>query len=122
MGIHQEQSNMSLANWEVVDPGDAGAIRSDQSGVCNLISVTGNETRTLDDPAKIGLYLLLNLDTDGATDLVITADSDINAAGENIMTFDTVDTRILLISCTVAGALVWRAFLPQPATEIPTLS
>lgn len=122
MGIHQEQSNMSLANWEVVDPGDAGAIRADQSGVCNLASISGNETRTLGDPEKIGLYLLLNYDDDTGTQIAVTAASDINANGDNIMTFTAEDTRILLISCKVAGALVWRAFLPQPATEIPSLS
>lgn len=92
----------------VADPADAGDIPVTRSATVALTSVTiGGETRALAIPSLAGTTLLLAFDVDGG-DIVITAASGINVAGNTIMTFDTVGQYIKLEAAQVAGVMVWR--------------
>lgn len=98
-----------IANTPVpifADPGNAGAIDVRYSGMTELVSA-GAETRTLAAPKYPGQQCFLHMDTDGG-DIVITAASAINAAGNTIMTFADVRDNITLRGVTVGGALRWE--------------
>ena len=45
---------------------------------------------------------------DGGGDRVVTVTGNVNAAGNNTITFATAGEYIVLEAFTVAGALVWR--------------
>lgn len=95
-----------LTGGLIADPGDGNAIPVTRSGYVPLVT-GGAETRTLADAAAPGLTLDLYLKTDGG-DCVITAASDIDQAGNNVMTFDTVGEHIRLTSIEDGADYEWR--------------
>lgn len=96
------------ASLEIEDPGDAGVITSEgKSHVVCAMTSGGAETRTLPDPTRVGIVLCLNLNVDGGA-VVVTAASDVNQAGDNIMTFADAGDEITLKSVFLTNALVWR--------------
>jgi hypothetical protein len=89
------------------DPGASGNILTPASGFINLVTV-GAETRTLDDPQFEGELLDLFFETD-AGNCVVTADSAINQAGNNTLTFADAGDHIRLVGGRDgAGAREWR--------------
>lgn len=90
----------------IADPGDAGAIAVDKSGVC-AITTEGAETRTLAIPTKVGQQLALVLDVDGGN-AVVTVASAINQTGNNTITMGDAGDTVVLTGVQVAGTLAWR--------------
>jgi len=97
----------NMAPWEIPDPGDGGAIPITQSGVVNLVSGVANETRTLANPIAVGQRILLNFDTDGGGDIVVTVAGYINAEEDNTLTFSDAGEQIELVAVKRGGVLRW---------------
>lgn len=79
----------------IPDPGDAGTLDTSRPGYCDLSS-SGAETRTLADPVFIGQILDLFFIVDGG-DIVITASSPVNQAGNTSLTFADVGDHLRLV-------------------------
>ena len=105
MDVHQFLSYWSRADWQILDPGASGAISKVRTGICDLKTST-SETRTLAAPIQAGLLLGLNFLTDGG-DCVVTVASDINAAGNNIITFNDAGDFVLLFSRKIGSVYAW---------------
>lgn len=92
---------------EITDPGDAGAIPVTQSGVCHIVTA-GAETRTVADPAAVGMRLTLYMLTDGGNG-VVTFASAVNQAGNNTATFANAGEALDLVSARDgASAYHWH--------------
>ncbi len=120
MAGHDSPLEHASADWVIADPGDAGAISVQYSGVCNLVSASGNETRTLADPTYVGQWMVLHYDTDGGTQITVTAATSYNKSTNTTLLFAAVSEVVYLVACTVAGALVWRAFSAFPEGDTAT--
>jgi hypothetical protein len=90
------------------DPGDGEAIAVTNSANIAITTGGSGETNTLAIPTFVGQQLMLSLDVDGGGDRVVTVTGNVNAAGNNTITFATAGESIVLDAFTVAGALVWR--------------
>lgn len=90
---------------ESADPGAAGALPVEGGFVA--ITTEAAEARSLADPEEAGIVLVLSLEVDGG-DCTITAESAINATGNDTITLDAVGEAIALISVKSGAALVWR--------------
>lgn len=104
----------------IADPGDAGAIPVLRSGNCALTTGAVGETRTLADPATVGLTLSISMDVDGGGDAVVTAATAINITGNNTITIGTAGSDIVLTSVQVGGVPVWRV-VANDATVLSTI-
>lgn len=111
-----KEFNEAMNNF-IVDPGDAGAIKIGEGGICKLESTeAGGETRTLAAPPKAGIILGMIMTTDGG-DIVVTVTGDVNQAGADEVTFDDVDDFILLFSVpNAAGTFEWRQIVINGAS------
>lgn len=108
---------MSGHNWPyhafdaaliIPDPGEGGVITCEGKSHCVVPLTTGGaEVRTLPDPTRVGTVICLNLNVDGGA-CVITAASDVNQAGDNIMTFADAGDEITLKAVFLTNSLVWR--------------
>ena len=96
------------------DTGDAGAIPVARSGNVALTSA-GAETRTLAIPAEQGIELVVSCDV-YVGDIVITAASAVNQAGNTVITLGSAGVTIAFKAVKVAGALVWRIAMNDGAT------
>jgi len=96
------------------DTGDAGAIPVARSGNVALTSA-GAETRTLAIPAEQGIELVVSCDV-YVGDIVITAASAVNQAGNTVITLGSAGVTIAFKAVQVAGALVWRIAMNDGAT------
>lgn len=92
---------------EEADPGSGAAIPVLYSGHVPLTVGAGAETNTLADPTFVGQKLLIFCDANGGGTRAITAASDINVTGNNIVTFNATGEMIELTGITDGGALVW---------------
>lgn len=90
---------------EVADPGNGQAIPVATSGVVHLVT-GGAETRTVADPAAVGLRLSLFLLTDGGN-CVVTFASPVNVAGNNTLTLADVTEAAHFVSVR-DGASAYR--------------
>jgi hypothetical protein len=91
------------------DPGDTGTMPVNQSGFWDLVDGGGAETRTLPDPSFVGQIVDIFLSATGGGSIAITADSDIDQSGNNVMTFDTVGEHLRLIGIADGAATkAWR--------------
>ena len=93
---------------EIADPGDGGRITANEGiQVCNMVSA-GAETRLLSDPTHQLQQLTLVMKTDGG-DIVITADSGVNASGHTAITFNDAGDTLFLQGIKMAdGTFEWR--------------
>lgn len=83
----------------LADPGNAGTIRaSEDLSICELVSTT-TETRTLADPTKPGIRLVLRMLTDGG-DIIVHAANGLNVQLETDATFADAGDTLELISVT----------------------
>ena len=92
----------------LADPGNGETIRCKESPqTCGLRSA-GAETRTLADPDGPGQQLSLSFAVDGG-DIVITASTAVNQAGNTSLTFADAGDHIKLESVEVAAnSYAWR--------------
>lgn len=107
MSIHNVLDEMALAKWLLPDPGDAGAIRPARSAMVNLTTVGGAQTRTLPNPVKEGMLLVLVFTVDGG-DCVVTAATALNKAGNTILTFDDARDTVVLMSVPAPSGYRWQ--------------
>jgi len=98
---------MAAGIWdEIADPGDGGAIPVVASGHCPLVT-EGAETRTLAIPTFVGQMLLLHMKADGGNG-VVTVAGNVNATGNDTLTFADTTDAILLVAVDNDGTLCWR--------------
>lgn len=94
--VHSFLHEWGWADFQGQDPGNGGAIPASLVRHYN-IATAGAETRTLPDPPRSGILLALNM-TVHVGDCVITAASAINAAGNTIITLNSIGDFVLLMS------------------------
>jgi len=92
----------------VKDPGASGSISVGERVTSYVGMVTAAaEARTLKDPSHAGQTLTLCLRTDGG-DATVTADSQVNQAGNTIMTFADAGDVLYLVGVKEGTSLEWR--------------
>ena len=104
---------LDLESADITDPGDAGAIPANASGVCEIVTAAA-ETRTLAAPARLGIVLDICMHTDGGN-CVITSATTLNQTENNTITLADVRDFIRLGSTKVGGTLVWRVIMNDGA-------
>ena len=91
----------------IPDPGNAGAIAVNDSGICELTSA-GAETRTLADPTFRGQCIEFVFVVD-AGDCVVTTASPVNQTGNNTVTFaDVGDHQLLMGAYNATDGWEWK--------------
>ena len=89
------------------DPGDAGTIYVDrQFGVTNVTTTT-DQTITLAQPKKAGLYHAVMLGTDGG-DLTLTVTGGYNQAAATSVTYGDAGDLVMFYSVKVGTSYYWR--------------
>lgn len=114
----------------ITDPGNAGIIRTNKDlQICEMVSGASNETRTLANPSKAGIRLVLRMMTDGGGDIVVTAAAGYNVALETKATFADASDFLSLVSVTLvpgvggSGATYrWEALEGNLGTVIASAS
>jgi hypothetical protein len=114
--LEELMSNTSIpswmlgATWDLVDPGDAGALDNAAWGTTRLVTSTA-ETRTLAIPTKVGLKIVLVMETDGG-DCVVTVGApgyDENSTLSQTLTFaDPGQFAVLESMVYGTGTYAWR--------------
>lgn len=92
------------------DPGDGGRIAPATAAAVRLVSqhAGAGETRELADPLFVGQELDLCFEA-AAGDIVITADSAVNQAGETVLTFADAGDHLRLVGGRDGSrGTVWR--------------
>lgn len=111
MTAHRFQTDHDIA-WDkdtIKDPDDAGTIKVTKSGLCELISGSGAETRTLPVPTAKGIILMLVMGTDGGGDITVTATSGYNSVGTTTLVFADVGDMVRLVASPISTtAFRWR--------------
>lgn len=112
MSAHRILKDLYLEStpYDIPDPGDAGNIIVDrQFGICQMTSGAVAQTRTLPVPTKPNIYVLLNLETDGGTDITVTVTSGYDQAANTSLVFGDVGDMALLVSVPIStSAYRWR--------------
>lgn len=103
---YDSQFGFAPSTGLIGDPGDGKYIPVIESGTCAIITHEA-ETRKLAIPSRGGMEITLFFQTD-AGDAVITVDSDINQAGNNIITMAAVLDSITFRSVWTGTAWAWR--------------
>lgn len=106
------------------DPGNAGIIRAAADlQICEMVTGASGETRTLANPTKPGIRLILRLKTDGGGDAVVTAPAGLNVALETQATFADASDFLSLLSVTIsAGSYRWEILEGNVGTVISSTS
>lgn len=103
-----ERYALGVEPQELADPGNGGRIAPIAAATVMKLVSGGSETRLLSDPIFEGQEVDLIFETDGG-DLVITAGSAINQAGNTALTFaDGGDHLRLVGGRNGAGGREWR--------------
>ena len=103
--VHSILHELGWADYQGNDPGTGGALPAALIRHYNIVTTTA-ETRTLANPPRAGLYLLLNMVTDGG-DCVITVASAINQSGNTIITLNDAGDCIELLSRKTSSGFGW---------------
>jgi hypothetical protein len=91
----------------ITDPGDGGIITASADlQICEMVSTT-TETRTLSNPTKAGIRLVLRMLTDGG-DIVVGAANGFNTALALHATFADAGDMLSLISVTTVANTTYR--------------
>lgn len=91
----------------LADPGNGGIIRASADlQICELVSAT-TETRTLANPTKPGIRLIIRMLTDGGN-IVLTAENGLNAALDTDATFADAGDFMELVSVTLVANTSYR--------------
>ena len=112
MSGHRLGTDLLLAantkSLDQLDPGASGNIKVTESPQTMALESAAAETRTLKDPDGPGAVLSMSFATDGG-DITMTADTAINQAGNNTMTWADAGDHLLLISAEISpGTYAWR--------------
>jgi hypothetical protein len=100
-----------LAYQQIDDPGDGGTINPVVNAIVAMTS-GGAETRSLEDPVRVGQVLILTMAEYGG-DIVVTSTNSLGVSHSggvvlDTMTFNYDDDYAVLIGAYVKGTLVWR--------------
>ena len=112
-GHNALQQFADSVRWTLImDPGDGGAIPLQEAGLCSMTSGGSGQTRTLAAPNEVGNLLILNFQTDGGGDVVVTVADSINGAGATIITFADEGDSVMLIALPrgAARGIQWSVF------------
>ena len=91
----------------IPDPGNAGTITTTEDlQICEMVSAKA-ETRTLANPSKPGIRLIVRLLTDGGT-VTVTAAAGFNVLLETEATFADAGDFLSLISVTLVANSTYR--------------
>ena len=103
------------APYSIIDPGDGGIIRCDrQLGICEMVSGTDDETRTLQNPTKADIQIHLRLMTDGGGLIVVYSECGFNRELEKYATFADAGDMLSLISVSITPVTFrWEVFEGQ---------
>ena len=102
-------------NIVTADPGDDGALAIEGSIALTSVN-SGAEARTLAIPAAAGDEVAITMGVDGGADIVVTAASGINVAGNTTLTFGTVGGNIVMVGALIGAALQWRVVANDTVT------
>jgi len=131
MPSHRLPTDEAQAEWVIPDPGNGGWIDVSRSGVCEVSSGATASTVKLPSPQKPGQWILLVCKAHGGGAMNVeswntTSDPialrNVNYTGNTNMTFVGAGEYILLIGVTVGTYLEWRAIMPLPEADAPTLT
>lgn len=105
---HRLQYDSAYSSWVVwPDPGNAGVIAPSSPGAFGhmpLVIGTTAETRTLPDPERPGLELVITVKSiGGGGSCVVTGSTKIDTIGDTKLTFNAVDQVAYLISVPYNG-------------------
>lgn len=108
----------------LTDPGNGKIIRATKDlQICEMTSGASGETRTLANPTKPGIRLVLRMKTDGGGDIVVTAPAGYNVALETQAVFADASDFLSLISVTISGTSYrWEALEGNLGTVIASSS
>lgn len=121
MQVSNLPPNFASAKWLIPDPGASGTLPRSKTGHVALVSAAA-ESRTLPNPVKEGLRLLLSMSVDGG-DITVTADSAYDESGSTTIVFSDPGQFILLESVLVAaGTYAWRRLSHDGVTGPKTAS
>lgn len=108
--IHEDlfEAHGQSLEGKLPDPGAGGTIFPKGSLlICEMVTAAA-EARTLADPDRSGVFLTLNLKTDGGN-CTVTAATAVNAAGNTTLTFaDAGDTAVFVSIPDGASAYKWK--------------
>ena len=91
------------------DPGNGGIIRVTKDlQVCEMVSGSSGETRTLANPTKPGIRFHLRLLTDGGGDVVVTAPNGLNVNLETEARLADAGDFLELVSVTLVAGTSYR--------------
>ena len=118
MGYHNDKADLFASSERIEDPGDANSIYCGAWGaICDLVTGSSGQTRTLLQPIKSGTMVVLNLKTDGGGDCVITVTGGYNQAGDTSITLADAGDWVAFYSIDVGGSYYWRV-LQEEGTNI----
>ena len=104
---HRIHHDLYRAPKSLADPGNAGTIRVTQDlQICEMVTAAA-ETRTLANPTKAGIRLVLRLLTDGG-DAVVTAANGLNVTGNTVATFEDAGDALSLVSVSTSTGYRWE--------------
>lgn len=105
---HRIHHDLYGASKILDDPGDGETIRAvEDLQICEMVSAKAGETRTLADPTKPGIRLVLRLLTDGG-DITVYAACGFNTSEEDRASFADEGDFMSLISVTTATGFRWE--------------
>lgn len=91
----------------VIDPGDAGEINVTKDFTYVPLVSAGSETRTLNDPTRVGKHVILAMETD-AGDIVLTTSTAYDNGGGTTITFNDTGDYVEFVSIKKGSDIVWR--------------
>lgn len=98
---HRIHHDLYLGPKVLDDPGNAGTIRATEDlSICEMTSGASAETRTLANPTKPGIRLVLRLYTDGGGDVTVTASNGLTVSLATYSVFQDASDALSLISVT----------------------
>ena len=87
------------------DPGSAGVLNSESSGRVPIVTA-GAEARTLNAPERPGLWLQLDMVTDGGN-CTVAFGASASVEGHVTLTFDAVGDTCILLAVNHGGTPKW---------------
>lgn len=115
MSAHNQAYEQLSADYEGKDPGNGNDINVDRCPCVISIETAAAETRTLPNPPRAGVSLNLVFLTDGG-DCVITAASDVDQSGNNVITLNDAGDTVALLAVRTTAGFSWRLIANVGAT------
>lgn len=114
----------------ITDPGNAGIIRPNKDlQICEMVVGASNETRTLANPSKAGIRLVLRLRSTSGGNVTVTASNGLDSALETQAIFASASNFLSLISVTLTapvggsgGTYRWEVLTGNTGTVIASTS